>query len=338
MPTISLCMIVKNEADVLGRCLDSLKCIADEMIIVDTGSSDNTKEIARGYTNQIYDFEWKDDFAAARNFSFSKAKMDYIYVADADEVLDEKNQERFQQLKSVLLPEIEIVQMMYTNQLAHNTTYNFNKEYRPKLYKRLREFWWSDPIHEMVNIQPVIFDSDIEVIHLPAGNHASRDFGIFKKQLESGACLSYRLIQMYARELFIAGTDTDFTEAYSYFLAYLEQPLTVEQLQVIQCVVARAARISGNIHVFLREALKNVATGKPSAEICFELGEYYASISEYREAIIWYYNAAYETEPELNIHYGGDYPLKALRNCHKALGEEEEAIRYETLAEEWKIE
>ena len=110
--TISLCMIVKNEEQVLARCLDSVADLVDEMIIVDTGSSDATKEIASRYTDQVYDFAWQDDFAAARNFSFSKATKDYIYVPDADEVLDEENREAFRQLKQVLLPEVEIVQML----------------------------------------------------------------------------------------------------------------------------------------------------------------------------------------------------------------------------------
>lgn len=153
MITISLCMIVKNEERVLARCLDSIKELMDEIIIVDTGSSDRTKEIAKKYTDKVYDFFWQDDFSSARNFSFSKANMEYIYVADADEVMDEENRERFRQLKEVLLPEIDIVQMYYCNQLQYNTTYNFDKEYRPKLYKRIREFRWYDPIHESVRLE-----------------------------------------------------------------------------------------------------------------------------------------------------------------------------------------
>ena len=98
MATISLCMIVKNEEAVLARCLDSIADLMDEIIIVDTGSTDHTKEIAAKYTSQVYDFKWTSDFSAARNFSFSKANMDYIYAADADEVLDDFNHERFLRL------------------------------------------------------------------------------------------------------------------------------------------------------------------------------------------------------------------------------------------------
>ena len=138
MITISLCMIIKNEGKVLSRCLDSIKDLMDEIIIIDTGSTDNTKEIASNYTNKIYDFEWTDDFSAARNYSFSKATKDYIYVADADEVIDAINHGRFQQLKELILPEIDIVQMKYVTSADFNTVYNFQKEYRPKLFKRVR--------------------------------------------------------------------------------------------------------------------------------------------------------------------------------------------------------
>ena len=110
MIEISLCMIVKNEEKILTRCLDSVADLVDEIVIVDTGSTDATKKIAANYTDKIYDFTWVDDFSAARNFAFSKAEKDYIYTADADEVIDEENRKRFRELKEVLLPEIEIVQ------------------------------------------------------------------------------------------------------------------------------------------------------------------------------------------------------------------------------------
>ena len=88
MITISLCMIVKNEEAVLARCLDSLKGLMDEIIIVDTGSTDRTKEIARQYTALVYDFSWCDDFAAAKNFAISKATNPYVMILDSDEFLE----------------------------------------------------------------------------------------------------------------------------------------------------------------------------------------------------------------------------------------------------------
>ena len=73
MIEISLCMIVKNEEKILTRCLDSVADLVDEIVIVDTGSTDATKKIAANYTDKIYDFTWVDDFSAARNFAFSKS-------------------------------------------------------------------------------------------------------------------------------------------------------------------------------------------------------------------------------------------------------------------------
>ncbi|WP_243125424.1 glycosyltransferase family 2 protein [Clostridium amazonitimonense] len=88
---ISLCMIVKNEEKVLDRCLNSLKDTLDEIIIIDTGSHDGTKEIALKYTDKVFDFTWCNDFSKARNFSISKASNDWVLILDADEVIKEFN-------------------------------------------------------------------------------------------------------------------------------------------------------------------------------------------------------------------------------------------------------
>jgi len=85
--TVSVCMIVKDAQGTLYRCLESVKPIADEIIVCDTGSSDRTMEIAREYTDQVYEIPWDDDFAAARNRSIEKATGDWVLWIDADEYL-----------------------------------------------------------------------------------------------------------------------------------------------------------------------------------------------------------------------------------------------------------
>lgn len=87
-PTITLAMIVCNEEEHLAKCLDSVKEAVNEMVIVDTGSNDNTRAIAQRYTDKIYDYVWDGDFSAARNFAISKSTGQWILVLDADEVLD----------------------------------------------------------------------------------------------------------------------------------------------------------------------------------------------------------------------------------------------------------
>lgn len=87
-PLISLCMIVRNEADTLARCLTSIHGVADELIIVDTGSTDSTLSIARSFGARIVSYPWTGDFAAARNAGLEQARGTWILVLDADEELD----------------------------------------------------------------------------------------------------------------------------------------------------------------------------------------------------------------------------------------------------------
>ena len=86
MSTLSLCMIVKDEETVLPRCLESVQGLFDEIVVIDTGSTDQTREIARAFGAEVFDFQWRDDFSVARNFSFSKATSDYLFWMDADDV------------------------------------------------------------------------------------------------------------------------------------------------------------------------------------------------------------------------------------------------------------
>lgn len=85
--TLSLCMIVKNEEAALPSCLSSVKDVVDEMVVLDTGSTDGTPEIAREFGARVYHFEWCNDFSAARNESLKYVRGDWILVLDADEML-----------------------------------------------------------------------------------------------------------------------------------------------------------------------------------------------------------------------------------------------------------
>ncbi len=323
--TISICMIVKNEEKVLARCLDSIADLAEEIIIVDTGSTDSTKEIAARYTDKIYDLEWVGDFSVARNFAFSKATMEYIYSADADEVLDEENRQRFKILKASLLPEIEIVQMKYGNQLENGSVYNFDEEYRPKLFKRNRNFTWIEPIHETVRLDPVVFDSDIVITHKPLENHAGRDLAIFRKSLEAGEVMSSRLWEMYAKELFISGTEEDIVAAGKYFRAYEKTVVETGLHKMVCCVCARAARYEKDASRFFKYALRLLVGQEECSEICYEMGKWYETAEDYEEALVWYFNAAKETMPVIQLTLGGVEPLDRMIELHEKLGNKEEA-------------
>ncbi len=88
---LSVCMIVKNEAQNLAKCLESALDIADEIVVVDTGSIDDTKAIAAQYGAKVYDFEWVDDFSKARNCSIDHATGDWILILDGDDEFEKKD-------------------------------------------------------------------------------------------------------------------------------------------------------------------------------------------------------------------------------------------------------
>ena len=88
MPNLSICIITKNECDNLKICLERIKALGCEIVVVDTGSSDNSKKIASAVTPCVYDFVWCDDFSAARNFAIQKAANDWILFLDSDEFVD----------------------------------------------------------------------------------------------------------------------------------------------------------------------------------------------------------------------------------------------------------
>lgn len=349
-------MIVKNEEKILKKCLLSLKDLVDEMIIVDTGSTDKTKEIASEFTSNVYDFEWTSDFAAARNFAFSKATGDYIYSADADEIIDEENQIKFKALKKVLLPEIEIVQMIYVTEQINHPTENYARDYRPKLFKRLREFTWIDPIHETINVNPIVYDSDIEIIHRPQGNHSSRDFKVFEKIVEEQGKLSDRLLTMYTRELYKAGNDEELNHARFFFEKVLEElppEKGVHKRQII-ALLMKIYRQCDDAVSLLKISLRE-EINEPSAEACMELGYFFLKNEDFEEAINWFSFAAFSTSSEIDIASSGSSPLFALALTYRKMSKSpklkalpkndfeieqmrymEKAAEYEQMAKEWK--
>ena len=101
---VSLCMITKDEERFLARCLSSVRPVVDEIIVVDTGSADRTREIAKLFDTKIYDFKWTGDFSEARNYSLSKASGRWIFSLDADEVISEGDHRLFKRLVCDVTP------------------------------------------------------------------------------------------------------------------------------------------------------------------------------------------------------------------------------------------
>lgn len=145
---LSLCMIVRDEEDVLSRCLKSVSGIVDEIIIVDTGSIDNTKGIAEGFGARLFDYRWEDDFSAARNFSLEQARGDWILVLDADEVLVCDSGEQVRQL--IEKPGIEGYFIKIINLLGDARNHDASEDWVVRLFKRKKAYRFEGAIHEQV--------------------------------------------------------------------------------------------------------------------------------------------------------------------------------------------
>ncbi len=333
--TISLCMIVKNEEKTLPVCLSSLQGIVDEMIIVDTGSTDSTKDVARSFGARVCDYVWQDDFAAARNHAFSLATGDYIYSADADEEIDAENRERFLALKEDLACgriEADIVQFLYGGQLNQRSVYNYDCEYRPKLFKRQRSFVWEGAVHEQVRLDAAVYDSGIRIEHKPHGQHAARDLAIFARMTERGEKMPERMEKLYARELWIAGTEDDLRRAEGFFSLYAEETQDAAALEAALLICLRAARAAGDTESFFKYAIRLIDGQEKSSELCMELGEHYLTAGDPGEALLWFLSARAAAAPVLDLEAGTRLAAKRAAECFRLLGDADSAQEYEDLA------
>ncbi|MGE5404944.1 MAG: glycosyltransferase [Candidatus Saccharibacteria bacterium] len=338
MVTISLCMIVKNEEETLGRCLDSIKDLVDEIVIVDTGSTDRTKEIAERYSAKIHDFEWIDDFSAARNYSFSKATQDYILWLDADDVLFETDREKLKKLKETLDPRIDVVMMRYNLGVDDKgnvtTTY-----YRERLLKRSRNFKWHDPIHEYMLFSGNIINSDVAITHKKMRGRSSRNLDIFEKMISQGRELSHRNKFYYARELF---HNRRFEEAIVYYHKFLDAEGGLMANYIDACIdLYSCYKQKDDEKSAYKALLRSFEHDIPHAEICCQLGYFHKKRQEYRKAVYWFAQAANIPKPESSwgsiIPDCYDYiPSMELCSCNYRLGNAGEALKHARKAAEYK--
>jgi len=205
---ISIALIVRNEESVLARCLDSVKG-ADEIIIVDTGSVDKTKEIASLYTNKIFDFQWCDDFAKARNFAKAQCTGDWILSIDADEFLEDDGVDKLKILLEDYYDCVAKVKMFSSG----------NPFTAPRFFKNVPEIYWVGAIHELPNVATQnIFDVQITYTSSPSHQYdPDRNLRILKKEyLENPS--NTRSMYYLAREYCYRN---DYTKAIEIFDKYL---------------------------------------------------------------------------------------------------------------------
>ena len=339
--TISLCIIVKNEEDTIARCLDSVKGIPDEIVIVDTGSTDCTKEIVKEYTDKIFDFTWIDDFSAARNFAFSNATTDYILWLDADDVLAGSDREQFLKLKKNIDPLIDVVNMPYLLAFDESGSVTFSLR-RNRLVKRGKSFCWIGAVHEYLEVYGPVLNSDICVTHKGTeSDDSDRNLKIYEKRKARGESFSPRDLFYYANELSDHQFNRQAIEAYQEFLqtglGWVEDNLSA-------CgKLADCFQRLGEKDKELEYTLKSFNYANPRAEFCCRLGFYFLSAEQYVQGVFWYKLA---TQLEKPIDNWGPMledcwtwlPHLQLCVCYDRLGKHELAYKHNEIARKYRPE
>ncbi|MBS4208549.1 glycosyltransferase [Bacillus sp. FJAT-50079] len=339
MITISLCMIVKNEEKVIGRCLDSVCDIVDEIIIVDTGSTDRTKQIVSTYTNKIFDFVWIDDFAAARNFSFDQATKEYILWLDADDVIEDKEKIKLLQLKQDLNQTVDAVSMDY--HLAFDSEGNVTSSLRRyRLVKKDKSFRWVGYVHEYLPISGNLLNSDVAVTHLPSPEEkpSERNLQIYENMQSSGKPFTPRDLFYYANELM----DHRFYEkAMTYYLRFLNTKNGWVEDNIRAChKLADGYHQLGLEDMNVYWTFQALSYAVPNPETCCRLGFIFLQKADYTSAAHWYEQAIadeQENKPRFFHNYAHStwLPHLQLAVCYDRLGQHQLANEHNEIAAQY---
>lgn len=335
MVTISLCMIVKDEEDVLARCLESVQDLVDEIIVVDTGSTDRTPEIAAQFSAQVHHFLWVDDFAAARNFAFSLGTMDYLLWLDADDILLEEDRAAFHTLKEMLDPTVSVVMAKYNAGFDRQGRVAISY-YRERLVKNHAGFLWKGAVHEVIEPAGKIFYGDFAVTHRKnRPSDPNRNLRIYEKQLVQGATLDPRQQFYYGRELV-------YHQRYQEALAVFENFLDggkgwVENNIDACCQCALCLECLGHPEKAAQALARSFAYDRPRAEICCRLGQLLLDQGRPDQAAYWYALALTCRRDDTRGGFVSpacyDYvPCIQLCVCYSRLGDQERAQQMNELA------
>lgn len=286
MNKMTLCMIVKNEEKYIDNCLKSIHDIVDEIIIVDTGSTDNTKSICKKYTDKIYDYEWDNDFSNARNFSFSKSTNEYIMWLDADDILMEQDRIKLKKLKLELnnIPQNSI-SMIYN--------YAFNKDNKPTLtFKRNRivrkssNIKWIGFVHEVLDLNiEESYNSDIVITHTRNHSNTNRNLIIFEDKINNNVKFNQRDTLYYAKELFY---NDRYSDAIIQFKKYLNGNGWIEDkidslIKISECY----KRLNYNNDKIREPLFETFKLTHPRAEALYRIANSYITEKRYYEAIFY---------------------------------------------------
>lgn len=326
MSTVSGCLIVRDEESTIGRLLSELEKFCDEIIVVDTGSIDNTMEICKQFNKvKLFTKEWTYDFAAARNYSFSQATCDYIFWCDADDHLPDN-------LIDSILRTIQGNEMVEALQIQYQYSEGVNGSMVPRvrLMKRSLNPIWHGYIHEFIDTSKfkiVSLDESLgKIIHKHYKPHSTRNLEIYQKMLSDGISFTDRDWYYYANEL----KDHDqFDEAFDIYkhLVLNSKGWRVDLINAVMKSFWIKVSQKKSVSEVIDMALHVLKLGHPRADILCVIGDYFLELNNYLTAMYWYKLAlnsevpkGYESLLYLNQFHTW-YPYLQLEVCYWNLGD-----------------
>lgn len=340
MAELSLCMIVRDESEVLARCLESVAGVADELVIVDTGSLDGTVDIARSFGAKIGHFEWIDDFAAARNHSFGLATRPYILWLDADDVVLPEDRKKLIDLKPRLKKDAYWMRYDYDRDAFGNTTCLVERE---RIVRNTPDIRWRDPVHTYLHLGPgVTMESvDVTIHHRRTPRGIWQDLGRSLRILRGVIgrpeyARSPRIRYYLAREYQGNGRYEEAVRAYEELLAMPETG-TGDRIhaceQLAECRLRLGAREPARV-----AALEARRLDPRRAEPCVLLGRIAEDEGDLERAVVWYERSLRplpDTLVPLSPHAYTTVPATRLGVLWAKLGDPARAERYNEMALRW---
>jgi glycosyltransferase involved in cell wall biosynthesis len=285
--SISACLIVKDEQNTLGRCLESIRDHVDEIVIVDTGSRDQTKAIASGFSARILDYPWRHDFAAARQFSFDHAAGDWVFWVDADDIVH--NAARIRSTVEKAPPDVNCFYWKYQagSDQYGNSTCEF---WRERCVRNNHSFRWSGRVHEVLvpRARAVIRqDDDVLVVHRrqTAGRNPRRNLEILQLEYaRSGSRTPPRLLYNLACEYADLGQREP---ALQYFRRYVNVSQWQDEKYFALLRMAELERVGGRFSEAELLGRKAFELIPPWPNACFSLAETYYFLRNWPQVVNW---------------------------------------------------
>lgn len=332
MKTLSVTLICKNEEANLKRLLPQLD-FADEVVVVDTGSTDNTATVAKSYTDKVYEFVWCDDFSKARNYAIAQATCDYVMWLDADDVIPESTKNCIMGWKKSDMGRGK------TQNCAdfYYVKYEMDGQihfwfWRERIVKRTKQCRFRGFIHEAIVPFGQVEYLDCKILHRPSASHEGRNLAIYRNAIEHGKRFSLRDKFYYARTLVDCGLVDEALPILKKF-ACNTRAFISDRVEAYK-LLARLTASSNDIALVRKYLAASLALLPPSSEVCCLFGNTYCAEFDYLHAVEWYV-LALSCANEIgfvNEYYTKFLPNLQLSVCYWQLGDKVKAARCHKIA------